>query len=154
MRQINRIFLHHSESPFSTTFEDIKQWHLNRGWRDIGYHFVIGQYGTIKIGRPVSKIGAGVYHHNNDSIHICVIGDFDKRAPKTKQIESLISLLTRLRMKHDVKIHNHCEYTTNKTCPGRNLAGMLSFLDKESKRPIRRLIEVILILLEKIKGDK
>ena len=49
MRSINAIYIHHSASPKSTTVEQINQWHLDRGWAGIGYHFVInGDTGKIE----------------------------------------------------------------------------------------------------------
>ena len=42
MRKINKIFVHHSaSSQKSTTRDMIHQWHLDRGWTGVGYHYVI-----------------------------------------------------------------------------------------------------------------
>ena len=52
----------------------IKKWHLERGFNDIGYHFIIGRDGTIELGRNISVIGAHVAGYNSTSIGICWIG--------------------------------------------------------------------------------
>lgn len=54
--------------------DTIRQWHLQRGWSDVGYHFVIKTDGTVQPGRPLSRNGAGVAGHNKDNIHVCLIG--------------------------------------------------------------------------------
>ena len=52
MRTIERIILHCSATPEGrdVKVETITDWHLGRGWSDIGYHFVIELDGTIKEG--------------------------------------------------------------------------------------------------------
>ena len=53
---------------------EIRRWHLNNGWADIGYHHLIGRNGDVIAGRPETTVGAGVAGHNNGVIHICLIG--------------------------------------------------------------------------------
>lgn len=64
---------------------DIKKWHLERGFADIGYNYVIDLDGTVELGRPTSMDGAhcntsGVSgkSYNKHSIGICYIGGLDK----------------------------------------------------------------------------
>lgn len=58
--------------------DDIRQMHLNRGWRDVGYHFIITLDGKIQKGRDVFDMGAHVRGYNRDSVGICYIGGLDK----------------------------------------------------------------------------
>lgn len=83
MRTLRRIILHCSATPPSwlanssadRKLETIRGWHVNhRGWKDIGYHYIIDRDGTVKAGRPVAVTGAHVVGHNKDSIGICLIG--------------------------------------------------------------------------------
>lgn len=54
---------------------EIRRWHIkDRGWKDIGYHYVIDRDGTTIQGRLESVIGAGVVGFNRGVIHICLIG--------------------------------------------------------------------------------
>jgi len=70
------IVVHHSASRRSVTTEDIREWHLAKGWSDIGYHFVIEEGGSINRGRDIKIRGAhsaGI--GNRFGIGICVTGD-------------------------------------------------------------------------------
>lgn len=76
MRKIDTIVIHCSATPEgrAVSVSTIRNWHLKRGWRDIGYHYVIGLNGEIWPGRPVSQKGAHVRGHNTGSIGICYVG--------------------------------------------------------------------------------
>ena len=60
MRNINKIIVHCSATPEGKAFSvaDIRRWHLQRGFSDIGYHFVIYLDGSVHVGRPLAKAGA------------------------------------------------------------------------------------------------
>jgi N-acetyl-anhydromuramyl-L-alanine amidase AmpD len=74
------VVLHHSASPPTTSFQDIREWHMvDRGWEDVGYHFVIDLEG-IHTGRPVDVVGAHCQGFNTQSIGICLTGDNTKSA--------------------------------------------------------------------------
>ncbi|MDP5254330.1 N-acetylmuramoyl-L-alanine amidase [Vibrio sp. HB161653] len=57
---------------------DIRRWHLARGWRDIGYHWVIERSGTLVAGRSMACEGAHVRGHNRGNIGICLVGGVDE----------------------------------------------------------------------------
>ena len=58
-RNVNKIIIHHSASPQSTTREQIYDWHVNgNGWSDIGYHYIVLGNGEVVSGRHVNKTGA------------------------------------------------------------------------------------------------
>ena len=93
MREIKQIHIHCSATKTDNiSASTIRRWHLQRGWSDIGYHYVIGLDGKIEAGRPVSKIGAHAKGYNKTSIGICYIGGLseNKRAKDTRT-EALIS---------------------------------------------------------------
>ena len=73
MRHINEIIIHCSATPEGRdyTVADIDRWHKARGWRGIGYHYVIYRDGSVHAGRPVEQIGAHCTGHNANSIGIC-----------------------------------------------------------------------------------
>lgn len=123
MRKINKIIIHCSATPCNVDYdiEDIRSWHKQRGFKDVGYHFVIKLDGTIQLGRDISVIGAHCKGHNHDSIGICYIGGLDDngqpcdtRTPEQKQ--SLSVLVSFLRLCYDVTVHGHNEFA-NKACP-------------------------------------
>ena len=99
MRNIDLIVIHCSatEAGKEYTVEDITRWHQARGFRTIGYHFLIHANGKIDGAaegcRPVQEIGAHAKGYNQRSIGICYIGGLkygeplDTRTPA--QIESV-----------------------------------------------------------------
>ena len=57
MRKINKIIVHCTATQESkdVSLDEVRRWHLNRGWRDIGYHFLIQRDGTVEEGRPIEQ---------------------------------------------------------------------------------------------------
>lgn len=125
MRTINEIIVHCSATPEgrNVTVKDIDTWHRQRGFRCIGYHYVIYLDGSVHTGRPESQVGAHCLGHNSHSIGICYIGGVakDGKTPKDTrtdaQKESLIKLIKELKAKYPkATVHGHREYA-NKACP-------------------------------------
>lgn len=76
--------------------------HKKRGFRTIGYHFLVHLDGTIDVGRPLAQIGAHAKGKNLHSIGICYVGGLDKNGkPKdtrtVQQIHALRALDASLR---------------------------------------------------------
>ena len=124
MRKINKIIVHCSATKEgnNVTASTIDQWHKDRGWRCIGYHYVVALDGTIEYGRSIYETGAHVKNQNEGSIGVCYIGGLgssmeakDTRTPEQK--ESLLLLLKTLKKMHPAAtIHGHNEFST-KACP-------------------------------------
>lgn len=124
-RDIKEIIVHCSATPDGKDFtvDDIKRWHLQRGFSDIGYHYVIYRNGTIHVGRNESVIGAHCTGHNINSIGVCYIGGMDSsnknpqdtRTPQQK--DALLRLLKQLKKKYPrASICSHKDFA-NKACP-------------------------------------
>ncbi len=125
MREIKEIIVHCAATPEGKdyTVQDIRRWHLKRGFKDIGYHFVIYRDGSINVGRPVAQIGAHCAGHNRNSIGICYIGGLakDGKTPKDTRTEeqkkAMKSLIMRLHFMYPkATIHGHREFA-RKACP-------------------------------------
>ena len=130
MRRIDKIIIHCSatQEGKNISAEEIDRWHKARGWRGIGYHFVIALDGSMEYGRAINKVGAHVKGHNKNSIGIVYIGGVEeKRGPDgnwiakdtrtPKQKESLLDLIKTLKRLHpDATVHGHNEFA-NKSCP-------------------------------------
>jgi N-acetylmuramoyl-L-alanine amidase len=105
--------------------KEIRQWHKERGWADIGYHYVIRRDGTVEKGRAEAKVGAHVAGHNKDSIGICLVGGIDERtlSPEDnytpEQWEALENLLHKLVQKYpDANVIGHRDFPgVAKACP-------------------------------------
>lgn len=91
-KHTRRIVVHHSASA-DVSADQIHQWHLNKGWSGIGYHYVIRKSGDIEPGRPVDTVGAHTIGYNGDSIGICLTGNFQQHSPSPEQITSLVKLI-------------------------------------------------------------
>lgn len=114
MRKIRQHIIHCSASTFGDV-PTIRQWHLNRGWRDIGYHFVIRADGVVEVGRPLEIMGAHCRGHNRHSIGTCLVGE-DEFSPD--QFHALHKLHKSLSLMFPELIpHGHREFTSVKTCP-------------------------------------
>lgn len=55
----------------------IREWHLARGWSDIGYHLIVRLDGEIETGRPMQYQGAHVSGHNDGTIGVVYVGGLD-----------------------------------------------------------------------------
>ena len=130
MREIDKIFIHCSATREGENISAAKidSWHKRRGWKGIGYHYVIALNGSIEYGRNINEQGAHVKNHNKGSIGICYIGGVEEERGKNgkwiakdtrtpKQKESLLLLLKTLKKMHvDATIHGHNEFAA-KSCP-------------------------------------
>ncbi len=125
MRKINRIIIHCSATPEGKdyTVQQIDQWHSQRGFRCIGYHFVIYRDGSVHEGRPIEQVGAHCKGYNANSIGICYIGGCaaDGKTPKDTRTEAqraaLIRLVADLKARYPrATVHGHNEFA-NKACP-------------------------------------
>ena len=125
MRKIDTIIIHCSATAEGKSFTvaDIDRWHRQRGFAQIGYHYVIYLDGSVHKGRPIELVGAHCQGHNTHSIGICYIGGLaaDNKTPKdtrtSAQKQSLLALLKELRAKFpSAKIHGHRDYAA-KACP-------------------------------------
>lgn len=128
MRNIKEIIVHCSATPEGKdyTVDQIRQWHLQRGFNDIGYHYVVYRNGSVHKGRPEEKVGAHCLGHNPISIGVCYIGGVakDGKTPKDTrtdaQKKSLLELLKTLKSKYpNAKIYPHYKFA-NKACPSFN----------------------------------
>lgn len=105
--------------------EEIRRWHLRRGWFDIGYHYVIRRNGKIEKGREDDVPGAHARGFNHLSLGICLVGGVaeDKKTPENnftpEQFDSLASLLTGLKFDYpDAEIVGHRDLpNVTKACP-------------------------------------
>lgn len=127
-RNIKELIVHCSATPEGKDYSvnTIRQWHLQRGFSDIGYHYVVYRDGSIHIGRDESVIGAHCTGHNTNSIGVCYIGGVatDGKTPKdtrtTEQKQSLVKLLKELKTKYpQASIHGHRDFSS-KACPSFN----------------------------------
>lgn len=134
MRKLRRIIVHCSATPPDWLREGgtayqvsiIRKWHVqDRGWRDIGYHYVVGREGFTVLGRPIDQAGAHVRGHNADSVGVCLIGGHGASADDEfldhftpDQDEELQRCIAMLRAEYGpLSLWGHNDFA-NKGCPG------------------------------------
>lgn len=125
MREINKIIVHCADTPEGRDVktEEIKRWHTEeRGWSDIGYHWVVELDGSVHAGRDESINGAHCRGHNSDSIGICYVGGSDAEGnPKDtrtqEQKDSLVTLIREILDRHqEAQVYGHRDFS-EKACP-------------------------------------
>ena len=131
MTPITSITVHHSAMPPPTSMGTVAQLrqiqnvHTNdRGWADVGYHFLIDPSGRVWEGRKLLHQGAHAGGAANiGNIGICLLGNFDNQDVPRAQLKALDRLVEGLRShfaiaRSDVRTHREWKATS---CPGSHL---------------------------------
>ena len=152
--RVKRITIHHTATPGTVgtgwaenaqRMRSIQSTHQrDRGWADIGYHYVIDAAGRIWEGRELRYQGAhaGNSRANAGNIGIALMGDFGHRDPPAMQLAALEKLTVHLASRHGVRPeritgHNDVakEFRAGGTeCPGRHLSRRLPGLRSAVRR--------------------
>lgn len=142
MRTINSIIIHCTATkPLAhINVNDVRRWHRERGFSDIGYHYLILVDGTVEAGRPLSAIGAHCKGHNAHSVGVCYVGGLndngkpaDTRTPA--QREAMRSLLISLKHRFpNAIIHGHRDFAY-KACPCFDATAEYAYLSTERINP-------------------
>lgn len=132
-RRVDTIFVHcaatdpgwYIDQPIERARDEIDRWHRARGFRKIGYHYLIDRRGTVIAGRRESKIGAHARGYNRRSIAICLLGG--KGSHERDQFEQNFTqaqdraareLIRDIEDRHPIeRVRGHNEVAA-KACPG------------------------------------
>lgn len=126
-RKITEIIVHCSATPDGKdyTVDDIRRWHKQRGYSDVGYHYIVYRNGQLVQGRDINVIGAHAAGHNAHSVGICYIGGMsaDNSRPEDtrtlRQKARLLSLLVDLRKLYpNARIVGHRDLSEDKNGDG------------------------------------
>lgn len=127
-RKIDLLVVHCSATRPSLDVRavDIDRWHRARGWRRIGYHYVITRSGAVESGRTEAEAGAHVRGHNARSIGICLAGGVaeDGRTAESNftgaQFAALVRLLRELRQRYpQARICGHRDLSPDRNGDGK-----------------------------------
>jgi hypothetical protein len=126
------LVIHHSASDRGTP-ESMDQSHRQRGWDELGYHFVIGNGigypdGKVYIGSRWEKQKHGAHckvpgnYYNEHGVGICLMGNLEDHPPTDRQMQALAQLVTFLEgqcsFSYD-RVLTHGGITGKTRCPGR-----------------------------------
>lgn len=131
---IDSIVIHCSASRAGQDLRasDIDKMHKERGFKMIGYHYVIDLDGTVETGRPLTMDGAHCNTaglsgkaYNKHSIGICYVGGLDKdgNAADTRtdaQKRSMSDLIYQLKIDYNITdILGHRDASPDKNSDGK-----------------------------------
>lgn len=126
-KETDYIVIHCSATKPSMSNVDAKEidrWHRQRGWRKIGYHFVIRRDGVVEEGRELGEVGAHAKGFNSMSVGICLVGGIDDEGnPENnytdEQWKSLEEIVNQMLLPYpDAEVLGHCDLPdVKKACP-------------------------------------
>ncbi len=118
--QVKLLVVHHTAQSLDGDLRSgvermraIYQYHgQNRGWGDIGYHYVIDEKGQIYEGKAGGDfvIGGHAYCNNTNTISVAMMGNFDVSKPPQVQMQSLQWLLKRLADRYRIDVSKAVQY--------------------------------------------
>jgi N-acetylmuramoyl-L-alanine amidase len=125
------IVVHHSDTSTGGA-ERFGKFHKDKGWDELGYHFVIGNGtettdGQVEVGPrwPKQKWGAHTKtadnRYNDFGVGICLVGNFQDSRPTSQQMQSLAKLVAYLQKTYKIPSQNIIGHRDAKAteCPGR-----------------------------------
>lgn len=127
------IVIHHSATDFGGA-RRFDKGHKEKGWDDLGYHFVIGngsdtRDGIVEVGPRWREQRHGAHcrspedYYNEHGIGICLVGNFDEDRPSAAQVQNLTKLVRFLCRRYDIppsKVYTHGGVTHQTRCPGKH----------------------------------
>lgn len=153
MRRIDTIVIHctatHADWWDGRSAQDkvneVRRWHLDRGWSDIGYHYLIDRNGVVVGGRPIEKIGAHAKGHNASSIGISLFGGHGSSATDAfddnftqAQNDALRRLVDDLKRKYpSIKTIIGHNQVSARACPGFSVPRWLEYFPPKQPRTSR-----------------
>ena len=119
------IVIHCSATPpdMDVGLREIRRWHLDRGFNDVGYSDIIRRNGELELGRAANEIGAHVKGYNSISVGICLVGGVDKKLQQQDNFtEEQMKTLKRSIMFYKTlikkaKVIAHRDLDKKKDCP-------------------------------------
>lgn len=119
MRVISGIIIHCSDSDIKKhdDISIIREWHIQRGFNDVGYQIFIKKNGVAQLGRPVEKIGAHCRGENNYTIGICLSGRSKFTKKQIKEAAKWVKHYMAIFELGSKDVYGHNEFNSKKTCP-------------------------------------
>jgi hypothetical protein len=121
LSDIEYLVIHHSAVPPAAGPERIARYHVTRqDWPGIGYHFLVGDDGTLYQGNTLETVSHHAANMNTSAAGICFLGSFMKEVPPEAQIQAGAQLTAWLVQELGIpldKVRGHKEFMDT-ACPG------------------------------------
>jgi len=124
---IERLTVHHTAALLETNAQaparlrQHQRYHIDLGWPDIAYHFVVDANGHVYEGRPVDAVGdTGTDYDPTGHFLVCAEGNFDEQEITAPQLEAVTNVLAWAAATFDVHpatIRGHRDWAST-SCPG------------------------------------
>ncbi len=114
------IIVHHLAFRGEAGVKEVRSWHIERGFTNIGYHYIIRKDGRIETGRYEHVQGAHCRGYNEKSVGIAMEGHHNFDTWTLQQTYSFKVLVAFLRLKYAIpvsKVVGHRELAKTE-CPG------------------------------------
>ena len=136
---IEELTVHHAGDQSIVTgpqrYRAWQAWHLDRGWGDLAYHYIIGVDGTVYEGRDTRYAGdTGTNYDPTGHFLVVVEGNFEVDVPTRAQLDSLVTVLAWAAEEFGVSpgtISGHRDHAAT-ACPGGNLYPYIASGDLEA----------------------
>lgn len=125
---LKTVIVHHSGLELYHGPQAIQRLHMRqRGWADIGYHFLVDGLGELYEGRRLNIRGAHTGGFNTGSVGVCLLGNFDVVEAAAAPLATLRALAGYLREAYTVThMAGHRDFQPGATsCPGDSLWPLL-----------------------------
>lgn len=117
---------HHTVTPKGDTFDgvrailrNIQAGHFGRGYCDIGYNYLIDQFGNIWEGRGLDIRAAAVGSNNTPTINVAYIGN-NNPTEAAKRAYAALRAWVNNQMGRNLSLKGHRDFNST-ACPGQNL---------------------------------
>lgn len=128
-RGVRRVFIHcsASDNPDHDNLKTIRDWHLQRGFATVGYHFYVRKTGSLELGRDLESTPAAQQGNNVGAIAICLGGE---KLFTADQFDTLQDLVWQIHQELPMAtFHGHCE-VSSKSCPNFDYVKLLRLNSK------------------------
>jgi hypothetical protein len=96
LADIKRIVLHHTVVPTTTSVEQLGAAFVNEGREGFIYHYCVLDQGVVYQTQPLEVVPYPNEAFNQDSINICLMGDFSEIPPSQAQLNATAILVASL----------------------------------------------------------
>jgi hypothetical protein len=126
---LNTVVIHHSALDLSYGPLQVQELHQKqKGFADVGYHYLIDALGNIYEGRNIQVRGAHTGGYNTGTVGVVLLGNFETIPVPDVQLSSAKQLVQSLvaQYSHITHLAGHRDFQPDETvCPGTNLEPFL-----------------------------